>query len=122
MNDFTVHVRVSGRQAVIDVAGELDAASAPVLRQRLQTAIADGATRLVVDLRRVTFIESVGLGVIIAIRKRLGNADRSLCLVLDLTQTSIRKVFKVTGLDHVFPIHSTPEAAAEDSAHDPSAA
>ena len=70
----------------------------------------------------MTFIESVALGVIIAARKQLGTGDKSLCVVLDPGQTTIRKVFSVTGLDGVFPIHPTPEAAEEDCADDPSAA
>jgi anti-sigma B factor antagonist len=109
-------------RAVVAVAGELDVSTAPVLRERLRSAIAGGARRLVVDLRRVTFIESVGLGVMIGARKQLGAGDRSLCVVLDPGQTSIRKVFRVTGLDEVFPVHPTPEAAEEHCADDPPAA
>jgi len=70
----------------------------------------------------VTFIESVALGVIIAARKQLGTGDKNLCVVLDPGQTTIRRVFSVTGLDGVFPIYPTPEAAEEDCADDPSAA
>ncbi|MEA2974192.1 MAG: anti-sigma factor antagonist [Actinomycetota bacterium] len=117
-----MQVRVSETRATVAVAGDLDVATAPILREQLQALIADGAQRLIVDLRRVTFIESVALGVIIGTRKQLGWADKSLCVVLDPNQTTIRKVFTVTGLDVVFPIHPTPEAAEEDSADDPSAA
>jgi len=117
-----VHVRVSETQAIVTVAGDLDVANSPILRRHFQSLIAAGARRLIVDLRRVTFIESVALGVIIGTRKQLGSADKNLCVVLDPSQTTIRKVFRVTGLDVVFPIHPTPEAAEEDSADDPSAA
>lgn len=113
---------MSGAQATITVVGDLDAFTASILRDRLQSAIADGAQRFVLDLRQVTFIESVALGVIIAAHKHLGSVDKSLCVVLDPRQGSIRKVFRVTGLDGVFPIHPTPEAAEEDCADDPPAA
>ena len=122
MDDFTVHARASGAQAVVMVEGDLDAATSPILRDKLSSVIDDGATRLVLDLRRVTFIESVALGVLVATRRRLGGADKSVCIVLRPEQTSIRKVFKVTGLDKVFPVHPSVEAAEEDCAHDPSAA
>jgi len=122
VDDGSVHARMSGSQATITVAGDLDARAAPVLRERLQAAIAGGARRLVLDLRRVTFIESVALGVIIAARKQLGAGEKSLCVVLDPGQTAIRKVFRVTGLDEVFPVYPTPEAAQDDCADDPSAA
>ncbi|MEA2717090.1 MAG: anti-sigma factor antagonist [Actinomycetota bacterium] len=122
MDDFAVHTQVSGSQAVVTVVGDLDAVAAPVLRQRLHEAIGGGATRVVLDLRRATFIESVALGVIVAARKQLGGVDKSLCIVLEPGQTSMRKVFAVTGLDRVFPVHPTPEAAADDCADDPPAA
>ncbi len=122
MDDFSVHARTSGTQATVSVRGDLDASTAPMLRQRLQSVIADGARRLVLDLRRVTFIESVALGVIIAARKQLGSGDKSLCVVLDPGQTSIRKVFRVTGLDQVLPVYATAEAAEEECADDPPAA
>jgi len=92
---FTMEARQSGTQAVIVVAGDLDAATAPAFRERLRSVIAGGATRLVLDLRRVTFV--------------------------DPGQTSIRKVFRVTGLDEVFPVHTTPEAAEDDCVDPPAA-
>lgn len=122
MDDFTVHARVSGAVATVTITGDLDGATTCTLRERLQSLIADGAERLVLDLRQVTYIESVALGVIIAARKRLGPGDKSLCVVVEPSQVTIRKVFKVTGLDEVFPVHATLEAAEEDCAVDPSAA
>jgi len=123
MDDVTVEARVSGTQAVVTVVGDLDAATSPILREKLQSVIGEGATRLVIDLRRVTFIESVALGVIVATRRQLGGFEKSLCIVLRPEQASIRKVFAVTGLDKVFPVHPTLESAEEDcAADDPSAA
>jgi anti-sigma B factor antagonist len=118
MDDFTVHARLSGRLAVVSVGGDLDAAAAPVLRSKLHEVVGEGAERIVLDLRRVTFIESVALGVIIAARRLLGGAERSLCVVLDPGQATIRKVFTVTGLDRVFPVHATIEAAEEHCTDD----
>ncbi len=118
MDDFSVHARTSGTLATLSVTGDLDASTADQLRDRLQSAVGGGVRRVVLDLRRVTFIESVALGVIIAARKDLGSGDKSLCVVLGPGQTAIRKVFRVTGLDQVFPIHATAEAAEEDCADD----
>ena len=67
---------------VITVEGELDMATAPALRERLTTATDAGATALVLDLRQVTFMDSVGLAAILHARSRLGAGGR-LAIVLD---------------------------------------
>ncbi len=122
MDDFTVDARVSGPLAVVTVSGDLDAARAPALREKLQAVIGGGATHIVLDLRRVTFIESVALGVIVAARRQVGGTDKSVCIVLRPDQQSLRKVFEMTGLDKVLPVHPNLEAAEEDCADDPPAA
>ena len=79
MNDFTVQARVSGTQAVVTVERRPRRRHAPPSCARsCMAVIAGGADRLVLDLRRVTFIESVALGVIIAARRqrRRGRQER----------------------------------------------
>ena len=114
MSSFELDAVASGPHAVVVVRGEIDAHTAPQLRERLLELVTDGIDRLVVDLRDVDFIESVGLGTLIAARKRLRPFDKSLCLVLAPEQTVLRRTFEITGLDRVFPIHATVEAAVED--------
>ena len=58
--DVSVAVSSGGR-VTIRAAGELDALSAPVLRQAVDAACAAGSRRVVVDLRAVTFINAPGL-------------------------------------------------------------
>ena len=58
------------------VAGELDIATAPVLRERLGAAVDSGTARIVVDLREVTFMDSIGLAAIVHARSRLRRAGR----------------------------------------------
>jgi anti-sigma B factor antagonist len=111
----------TGPHAVVVVHGEIDANTAPRLRDRLLELVGEGTDRMVVDLRGVTFIESVGLGTLVAARKRLRQSDKSLCLVLDPDQKVLRRTFEITGLDRVFPIHPTVEAAVEDCLREPAA-
>ena len=66
---------------VLTVTGELDMATAPDLRARLTGAIEAGATALVVDLRGVKFMDSLGLVAILHARRKLGGAGR-LAIVL----------------------------------------
>ena len=121
MAGFHVDAVASGPHAVVAVRGEIDAHTAPALKERLLDLVAGGIDRLVVDLREVTFIESVGLGTLVAARKRLRPFDKSLCLVLDPSQKVLRRTFEITALDKVFPIHPSVEAAVEDCLKEPAA-
>jgi anti-sigma B factor antagonist len=118
---FEVDAVASGNHAVVVVRGEIDAHTAPTLKERLLALIDEGIDRVVVDLREVDFIESVGLGALVAVRKRLRPSDKSLCLVIDESQTVVRRTFSITGLDKVFPLHPTVEAAVEDCLREPAA-
>ena len=90
---------------VVAVEGDLDLHSAPELRERL-SAIIEGDTRQVVlDLSDVTFLDSMGLGVILGAKKRLATTGRELELVI--ANPEIRRLFEITMLDRVFTLHSS---------------
>ena len=111
----------SGPHGVVVVRGEIDAHTAPQLKERLLDLITEGIDRVVIDLREVTFIESVGLGTLVAVRKRLRPSDKNVCLVIGPDQTVIRRTFEITALDKVFPIHPDVETAVEDCLREPAA-
>jgi anti-sigma B factor antagonist len=100
--DVSVTSRALGERDVIDVAGEIDVYTAPALRQRLAALLDEGRADLVVDLSRVTFMDSTGLGVLVGALKRVRGLDGRLVLVLD--QDRILKVFRITGLTQLFTI------------------
>ncbi len=60
---------------------------------------------IVVDLEKVDFLDSTGLGVLVGGLKRVRSHDGSLQLVC--THEKILKIFRITGLTKVFPIHSS---------------
>jgi anti-sigma B factor antagonist len=68
-----------------------------------------GDVNLVVDLLKVDFIESTGLGALIGGRRRAHALKGSLSLVC--TEDQMLKIFRITGLDKVFAIHDTVEQA-----------
>jgi anti-sigma B factor antagonist len=92
---------------VITVAGEVDLASSPELDTAIIAAIESGATSVVIDLTDVSFMDSSGLGVIVRGLKRCREADKDLDLVI--TNERVLKVFGITGLDQVIPIHDSIE-------------
>lgn len=92
---------------VITVSGEVDLASSPELDTAIIAAIKFGSSSLVIDLTDVSFMDSSGLGVIVRGLKRCREADKDLDLVI--TNERVLKVFGITGLDQVIPIHDSIE-------------
>jgi anti-sigma B factor antagonist len=92
---------------VITVSGEVDLASSPDLDTAIIAAIDSGSSSLVIDLTDVSFMDSSGLGVIVRGLKRCREADKDLDLVI--TNERVLKVFGITGLDQVIPIHDSVE-------------
>ena len=90
---------------VIDVQGEIDMYTAPRLRELLIDLVGKGSYQLVVNLDKVGFLDSTGLGVLAGGLRRVRAHDGSLDLVC--TQQRILKIFRVTGLTEVFGIYQT---------------
>ena len=94
---------------VIAVGGELDMSAAPDLRSTIHDALDDGAVTLVVDLSEVTFIDSTGIGTLMAAQHRLKEIGGSLELVC--TEPNVLRVFEIVGLNRQLSIHPTTESA-----------
>ena len=94
---------------VIDVQGEIDMYTAPRLRELLIDLVSKGHYQLVVNLDKVGFLDSTGLGVLVGGLKRVRAHDGSLDLVC--TQQRILKIFRITGLTEVFGIYETMDQA-----------
>jgi anti-sigma B factor antagonist len=107
--DLSLSTRTEGDRTIVEVGGEIDVYTAPRLREQLVDLVADGKYHLVVDMERVDFLDSTGLGVLVGGLKRVRAHDGSLRLVC--TQERILKIFRITGLTKVFPIHSSVDEA-----------
>jgi anti-sigma B factor antagonist len=112
--DLSLETRPEGDKTVVSVAGEIDVYTAPKLREQIVQLVEDGRYHLVVDMEQVEFLDSTGLGVLVGGLKRVRAHDGSLHLVC--TQERILKIFRITGLTKVFPIHATvaDAVAAQD--------
>jgi anti-sigma B factor antagonist len=106
--EVDVEERGAGVQ-VLTIVGDADLYTVPQLRERLLAAVEAGATTLVVDLTRTTFIDSTTLGALIGAVKRLRPAGGEVWIVA--SDRSIRKIFEITLLDRVFPIFESREEA-----------
>ena len=109
--DLSLSTRTVGDRTVVEVGGEIDVYTAPKLREQLVELVNDGSYHLVVDMEKVEFLDSTGLGVLVGGLKPVRAHEGSLRLVC--TQERILKIFRITGLTKVFPIHaSVAEAVA----------
>ena len=99
------------QEYVVALHGDIDLYCAPELKSEFARLIAQGATRIVVDLSEATFIDSTTLGVLLGTVKRLRPVEGEVAIVC--TDRNIRKIFEITLLDRVFPLFESREAAVD---------
>ena len=112
--NLDLDTKAVGDHTVVLVGGEIDVYTAPQLREKLIDLVGAGHYHLIVDMERVDFLDSTGLGVLVGGLKRVRAHDGSLQLVC--TQERILKIFRITGLTKVFPIHASIDDAVNSAA------
>lgn len=115
---FRAVVVRSGRRPVIAVHGEVDLATADEVAAVVDEALR-GANRLELDLRHMTFMDSTGLGVLVATYRRLGQI-REAIVVRDPTP-SIRRLLQITGVERYVTVLSGEDARPGSAAAMPPA-
>jgi anti-sigma B factor antagonist len=100
-----------GDATVLTVTGELDLANAPAFRQRIVDLVAHDVRRIVVDLGALDYLDSAGLGMIVAAYKRVRTHGGALAIACD--EPRILKPFEITDLGRVLAIAPTVGAALE---------
>lgn len=96
-------------RTVVELSGELDLFTAPVLREVLLGLTGDGRHFLAIELSGLQFLDSSGLGVLVGATKRAVAAGGGLCLVG--APERMLKTLKITGLLRVMPAFATLEEA-----------
>ena len=104
-----VQQRLATGELVFVAAGELDLATAPALRHRLDSAVDGGAEHIVLDLTDVSFIDSVAMAAIIHVRTRLGDSGRLAVVIPSGSYT--RLVLEIAGLPRCLELFETREEA-----------
>jgi anti-sigma B factor antagonist len=112
MADFNIEVGDRGGFATVTVGGQVDLETAPQLRACLLDLATEGKVRILVDLTGTDFLDSTGLGALVAGLKRVRLRDGEIRLVI--VSRSVRKVFEITSLDRVFPIFEDLDGALAD--------
>ncbi len=84
------------------LAGDLDMSATFALEPVLDRVLADNPRELVLDLGEVSFVDSSGLGLLIATHERAANADVEMAITR--AGPEIQRVFTIAGLDGVLPV------------------
>jgi anti-sigma B factor antagonist len=84
----------------LELIGELDLSTIDPLKLRLELVEREEPEKIVVDLRRVSFMDSMGLGILVSHRLRARQAGRELLLVEG--PQHIRELFELTGMTDQF--------------------
>lgn len=103
--DFGLDVAVTEAETVVHLRGELDLRSAPHLRRRLVEEATPRCTRLVLDLAALSFMDSSGLGVLVAAVRAMHSHGGE--LVLRDPSPVVLKILEISGLTSVLPVLST---------------
>lgn len=106
--DIELDEATVGDRTVLSVGGEVDVYSAPAFRDKISDLL-EADPMLVIDLGGLSFIDSTGLGVLVAGRNK--SLERGGVIAFVCTQDRVLKLLRITGLDSVFDIHATVDEA-----------
>lgn len=107
-----VHTRrLDARMAIVDFQGELDISTSPKAKEAMLSLLADGCSRLIVNLRLTEFIDSTGLGALVSVMRHAREQEGGVRLVG--LSGRVRRLFEITRLTYAFPIDLTEEEAVK---------
>jgi len=108
--DLLINVtREAGGIPVIRLEGEVDIYTCPQLKETILRLIDDGEYHIIIDMEKVPYIDSAGLGVLVGARRRVGEHDGSISIVNPYP--SVYKVLEITRLTKIFEVYQDKEGA-----------
>jgi anti-sigma B factor antagonist len=115
MSFFRISEDASGRDGdvlVLVAGGEIDFAASPQLRERIAEELGAGSRRLVLDLSRVTFLDSTAIGVLVGAAMRLReHGGGSLAVVCEEENKHVLRTFDIAGVTSMVALYTSREEA-----------
>lgn len=102
--------RVDEQIAVCSASGELDAYTAPDLRDSLDEMLAEGDAWIVVDLTELTYLDSTGLGILVGTAKKCRQASGDLAVAC--ARPNLLRIFQISGTQEILNVVADVTAAA----------
>ncbi len=103
--------QVIGNITVLKLSGRLDSLSAVSLKDRVRDHIKDGSVRMVIDMEGVDFVDSSGLGSLVACLRSVKNLGGDIRIAA--LQERVRAVFELIRLHHIFDIFDGAQLAVD---------
>lgn len=107
--EIDITSRSVNNYVLLEVTGEVDVNTAPSLREALLEQTLGENFNIIVDLSKVSFLDSTGCGVLIGAYRRIEDNDGSFIILSP--QPAVSKVFEITKLVNIFDIRDSLEAA-----------
>ncbi|MEW2221091.1 STAS domain-containing protein [Streptomyces sp. NPDC006990] len=104
-NDLMVNYEVVNGWTVVEIDGDVDVHTAPVMRDALLGLIEQEHRNFVLDLGFVTFLDSMGLGAVVAIAKRVRENQGSLRIAS--ASGLAQRIFRISGLDKAYDFYAS---------------
>lgn len=96
---------------VVRVVGEIDVYTAPDFKSAINKVIDSGATKIVIDLTDVSYMDSSGFGTLLGATKRIRPKGGAISLIG--CSEAIERMLKITRLDTIFGMYPTVDEAVE---------
>ena len=94
---------------VLDVTGEIDIYTTPQFKEAVSAAIDQNKPAIVINMAKVTYMDSSGFGTLLSATKRLRPLDGA--LYLSGCNEAIQRMLQITRLNTIFGVYSTEEEA-----------
>lgn len=100
--DLTVNIIEHVDRKILEISGEIDAYTAPELKEALLPLVKESGNNVEVDLEHVQYMDSTGLGVFISALK--ASKESGSPFILTNAQDRVLRIFEVTGLNEVIHV------------------
>jgi len=104
-----IHRREAGDVVIFDINGEIDLYNAPEIKEKIKEEMNKNKVNIVINLDKVSYIDSSGIGVLISSLSNLKKVGGALKLIN--VYASVRKVFELTKLTSFFDIYDNEDDA-----------
>ncbi|EKN62366.1 STAS domain-containing protein [Schinkia azotoformans] len=104
--NLKIDIEESQNGRVVKLAGEVDVYTAPMLRDAIIPLTVENDSNLIVDMTKVSYMDSTGLGVFIGAFKS-SHQYRSTLKLIGVTE-KIERLFQITGLSEIIDIDTKP--------------